>query len=77
MMIFKMGGNNLFRIRYGWQPPPCMANLYGVPGKLDEIRAVCDRHGAILIEDAAESMGATYMAWICLPAACVCPAIIR
>ena len=37
-----------------------MANLYGVPGKMDEIRAVCDKHGAILIEDAAESMGATY-----------------
>ena len=37
-----------------------MANLYGVPGKMDEIRAICDRHGAILIEDAAESMGATY-----------------
>ena len=36
-----------------------MANLYGVPGKMDEIRAVCDKHGAILIEDAAESMGAT------------------
>ena len=37
-----------------------VANLYGVPGKLDELRAVCDKHGAILIEDAAESMGATY-----------------
>lgn len=37
-----------------------MVNLYGVPGKLDEIRAICDKHGAILIEDAAESMGATY-----------------
>ena len=37
-----------------------MANLYGVPGKMDEIRAVCDKHGAVLIEDAAESMGATY-----------------
>jgi len=37
-----------------------MANLYGVPGKMDEIRAVCNKHGAILIEDAAESMGATY-----------------
>ena len=37
-----------------------VANLYGVPGKMDEIRAICDRHGAVLIEDAAESMGATY-----------------
>ncbi len=37
-----------------------VANLYGVPAKLDEIRAICDEHGAVLIEDAAESMGATY-----------------
>lgn len=37
-----------------------MANLYGTPGKMDEIRAICDKHGALLIEDAAESMGATY-----------------
>jgi len=37
-----------------------MANLYGTPGKMDEIRAICDKHGAMLIEDAAESMGATY-----------------
>lgn len=36
------------------------ANLYGTPGKMDEIKAVCDRHGTILIEDAAESFGATY-----------------
>ena len=36
------------------------AHLYGTPGKIDEIRTVCDRHGAILIEDAAESLGATY-----------------
>ena len=36
------------------------ANLYGTPAKLDEIRAICDRHGAVLIEDAAESFGATY-----------------
>ncbi|EET60479.1 DegT/DnrJ/EryC1/StrS aminotransferase family protein [Marvinbryantia formatexigens DSM 14469] len=36
------------------------AHLYGFPGKIDELRAVCDRHGALLIEDAAESMGATY-----------------
>ena len=37
-----------------------LAHLYGIPSKLEEIRAVCDRHGALLIEDAAESMGATY-----------------
>ena len=37
-----------------------VANLYGVPGKMDELRAVCDKHGAVMIEDAAESMGATY-----------------
>ena len=37
-----------------------VANLYGTPAKLDEIRAICDEHGAILIEDAAESLGATY-----------------
>ena len=37
-----------------------MANLYGTPAKLDEIRAVCNAHGAVLIEDAAESLGATY-----------------
>lgn len=37
-----------------------IAHLYGVPGKIDEIRAVCKRHQAILIEDAAESVGATY-----------------
>lgn len=37
-----------------------VANLYGVPAKLDEIRAICDEYDAILIEDAAESLGATY-----------------
>lgn len=37
-----------------------MANLYGVPAKLDELCAICEKHGAVLIEDAAESMGATY-----------------
>ena len=36
------------------------ANLYGTPAKMDELRAICDAHGAILIEDAAESLGATY-----------------
>lgn len=37
-----------------------VANLYGTPAKLEEIRSVCEEHGAILIEDAAESLGATY-----------------
>lgn len=35
-----------------------LVNLYGTPAKLDEIRNICDVHGAILIEDAAESLGA-------------------
>lgn len=37
-----------------------IANLYGTPGKLDEIRAIANKHGAKIIEDAAESLGATY-----------------
>ena len=37
-----------------------IVNLYGTPAKLDEIRSICDEHGAVLIEDAAESLGATY-----------------
>nr|AOP03535.1 Aminotransferase [Streptococcus suis] len=37
-----------------------LVHLYGVPAKIDEIRAICDIHGAVLIEDAAESLGATY-----------------
>ena len=37
-----------------------LAQLYGTPAKIDEIKAVCDRHGAVLIEDAAESLGASY-----------------
>ena len=36
------------------------AHLYGFPGKVDKLRAVCDKYGALLIEDAAETMGATY-----------------
>lgn len=37
-----------------------VANLYGTPSKLDRIKEICDNHNAVLIEDAAESLGATY-----------------
>lgn len=37
-----------------------LVHLYGVPAKLDEITEICKRHNAILIEDAAESLSATY-----------------
>ena len=37
-----------------------LVHLYGTPAKIDEIKAICDQHHAILIEDAAESLGATY-----------------
>lgn len=37
-----------------------VAHLYGTPGKIDEIREICNRYGAVIIEDAAESLGATY-----------------
>lgn len=36
------------------------AHLYGTPGKIDEIKAVCEKYGAVIIEDAAESLGAKY-----------------
>ncbi|MCR5107685.1 MAG: aminotransferase class I/II-fold pyridoxal phosphate-dependent enzyme [Lachnospiraceae bacterium] len=36
-----------------------VANLYGTPAKLDEIKKICDEHNALLIEDAAESLGAS------------------
>ena len=37
-----------------------IAHLYGTPGKIDELREICSRYGAVIIEDAAESLGATY-----------------
>lgn len=37
-----------------------VANLYGTPAKFDEIVALCDKYGKVLIEDAAESLSATY-----------------
>lgn len=37
-----------------------IAHLYGTPGKVDELKAICEKHNAVIIEDAAESLGATY-----------------
>jgi len=37
-----------------------VVNLYGTPAKFDEISAIAEKHGAVIIEDAAESLGATY-----------------
>ena len=37
-----------------------IANLYGTPGKMAELCEIAHRHGAVVVEDAAESLGATY-----------------
>lgn len=37
-----------------------LAHLYGTPSQMDEILDICKAHNAILIEDAAESLSATY-----------------
>ena len=37
-----------------------MVHLYGIPAKIDEIKEICDKNGAVLIEDAAESLSAKY-----------------
>ena len=37
-----------------------VVHLYGVPAKMDAIREICKKHDAVIIEDAAESFGATY-----------------
>lgn len=46
--------------RYGVPKALIAVHLYGLPGKLDAIRAVCDAHGITLIEDAAEALGSVY-----------------
>ena len=38
-----------------------VAHLYGTPGKMEEIYDICERHGALIVEDAAESLGAKYL----------------
>ena len=37
-----------------------MAHLYGTPAKIDELKAICEKNKALIVEDAAESLGATY-----------------
>jgi len=37
-----------------------VAHLYGTPGKIEEIKEICKKHHAVIIEDAAESLGASY-----------------
>ena len=37
-----------------------LVHLYGTPCKIDEIKQICDAHGALIVEDAAESFGASY-----------------
>ncbi len=37
-----------------------IAHLYGTPGKIEEIRGICEKHNALIVEDAAESLGAKY-----------------
>ena len=37
-----------------------LAHLYGVPAKMDEIVSICRKHGALIVEDAAEALGAEY-----------------
>ena len=44
-----------------------VAHLYGTPGKMEEIRRIADKYGALIVEDAAESLGARYRlgnAWV-------------
>ena len=36
-----------------------VVNLYGTPAKLDKILEICKKHNTPLVEDAAESLGAT------------------
>lgn len=46
--------------RFGAPKALIAVHLYGMPGKLDAIRSLCDAHGILLIEDAAEALGSVY-----------------
>lgn len=47
-------------IKYPEAKAVVLVHLYGTPAEIDEIIAVCKKHGAVLLEDAAEALGATY-----------------
>ena len=38
-----------------------IAHLYGTPAKMEKLKQICDLHGALIVEDAAESLGAKYL----------------
>lgn len=37
-----------------------IVSLYGMPAEMDELLEICNKHNTVVIEDAAESLGATY-----------------
>lgn len=43
-----------------FNPDVRFVHLYGTPGKMEELKAICDKHDALNIEYAAESLGAEY-----------------
>lgn len=45
---------------YGAPKAVIVVHLYGNPAKMDEITAICNEHGTVLIEDAAEALGSVY-----------------
>ena len=49
------------RIKKGKKPKAVIpVHLYGMPAKMDEIRAVADRYEIPILEDAAEALGSAY-----------------
>ncbi len=42
-----------------------VSHVYGFPGRIDEIKEICGAHGALLIEDASEALGAKYKGHCC------------
>lgn len=56
----------LDRIEKGIKPKVIVTvHLYGVPYKIDEIRAVADRYGIQILEDSAEAIGSSYKGQKC------------